>query len=101
MIGGDMRQQKTTWIVLGADGRHVSIGRHREPDAEDLARVSAGLEQAGQAGWLAILYGDYWTSSSVRIDVLRPLTPGTPADYGAAVEAFLDRRRKVLSETPE
>ena len=92
-----MRDQKTTWIVLGADGRHVSIGRHREPDAEDLQRVSDGLAQAGQEGWLALLYGDYWTAKGVRVDVLRPLTPGAPADSSLAVAAFLDKRMEALS----
>ncbi|WP_333672676.1 hypothetical protein [Elioraea tepidiphila] len=93
-----MRQQKTTWIVLGADGRHVLLGRHREPDAEDLERVSAGLRDAGQEGWLALLYGDYWGTRGVRLDVLRPLTPGAPADSSLAVAAFLDRRMQALSQ---
>lgn len=91
-----MKDEKTTWIVLGADGRHVSIGRAREPDAEDLERVAAGLRDAGQEGWLALLYGDYYGTRGVRLDVLRPLTPGAPADSSVAVAAFLDRRMEVL-----
>jgi hypothetical protein len=34
----------------------------------------------------------------VRIDVLRPLTPGTPTDSSLAVAAFLDRRMQALSQ---
>jgi len=92
-----MQEQQTTWIVLGTDGRHVSIGRHREPDDEDLQRVSDGLAAAGQQGGLAMLYGDYWASKGVRLDVLRPLTPGGPADSSVAVAAFLDKRVEALS----
>lgn len=92
-----MREQKTTWIVLCADGRHVSIGRAREPDAEDLDRAAVALQAAGQEGWLAIVYGDYYGARGVRVDVLRPLTPGAPADSSLAVAAFLDRRTEALS----
>ena len=93
-----MRDEKTTWIVLGADGRHVSIGRAREPDAEDLARMSEALAAAGQEGWLAVLYGDYYSARGVRVDVLRPLTPGAPSDSSLAVAAFLDKRMEALSQ---
>jgi hypothetical protein len=97
-VEADMRDQQTTWIVLGTDGRHVSIGRHRKPDEDDLARASAALVAAGQDGWLAVLYGDYYGTRAVRIDVLRPLTPGTPTDSSLAVAAFLNRRMQALSQ---
>lgn len=96
-----MRDQKTTWIVLGTDGRHASIGRAREPDEEDLAQVSAALVAAGEHGWLAVLYGDYYGRRGVRLEVMRPLTPGAPTDPSFAVAAFLDKRMEALGRLEE
>ena len=48
------------WIVLGEDGRHVTIGRHTDPTDDELARAADALHTSGQGGWLAVTEGQYY-----------------------------------------
>lgn len=45
------------WIVLGPDGRHLSLGRHCEPPEDEIRRAEAALRAAGTSGWLALARG--------------------------------------------
>ena len=40
------------WIVLGTDGRHVSLGR-TEPSEAEVKAASDALAAQGFSGWLA------------------------------------------------
>jgi hypothetical protein len=35
------------WIVLGEDGRHITMGRHSDPSPEEVAKAEAGLAAQG------------------------------------------------------
>lgn len=52
------------WIVLGQDGRHVTLGRAAPPSAEEIAATSDALNRQGLAGWIATLDGDYWVAGA-------------------------------------
>jgi hypothetical protein len=47
----------TRWIVLGTDGRHVSLGRTEPSEAEAMA-ASDALAAQGPSGCVAGLDGD-------------------------------------------
>ena len=51
-------ETKTRWMVLGADGRHVSLGRS-EPSDTEVASASDALAAQGLSGWLERMQGDY------------------------------------------
>jgi hypothetical protein len=51
-------ETETRWIVLGTDGRHVSLSR-AEPSATEVATASDALAAQGLSGWLVRLEGDY------------------------------------------
>lgn len=89
--GGERR-----WIVLGEDGRHVTLGRHRDPSEAEIASAEKALAAQGLHGWLAVAEGDYWAKRrKVSLLMVRPLgTPRTAFDVAAA--AFEALRRRVL-----
>jgi hypothetical protein len=88
--GGERR-----WIILGEDGRHITVGRHSDPSSEELAQAEAGLVAQGLAGWLAIMKGGYYQRRKPALMMVRPLcSPQRP--FAEAVEAFEVVRRAAL-----
>ena len=78
------------WIVLGNDGRHVTLGRHTDPTEEEVLAAERSLAASGLAGWLAVMEGDYYAPRGrPSIMMVRPLaTPaGAFEDAAAAFEA--------------
>ncbi len=83
-----MQAKDPRWIVLAEDGRYSNVGRHREPDAEDIARIEDGLRQAGIGGWLAIMSQSAYDSGLPEVVDIRVF--GAPAvAFTAAKDAFL------------
>lgn len=79
------------WIMLLESGEYSIVGRHREPDPDDIARFEAALGRAGQAGWLAVMDRSEHAAGTPEILMVRPLrAPTTP--FGEAVVTFLERR---------
>lgn len=79
------------WIVLLETGEYSIVGRHREPDADDLARFEAALERNGRSGWLAVMDRSEHAAGTPEIVMVRPLLqPSMP--FEAAVAAFRSRR---------
>jgi hypothetical protein len=58
------------WIVLGADGRHVSLGR-TEPSEAQVKAASDALAAQGLSGWLARMQGDYYSRRKVTLEPLQ------------------------------
>ncbi len=85
---------ETRWIVLGADGRHVSLGR-TEPSEAEVASASDALAAQGLSGWLARMRGEYYSRGKVTLEPLRRI--GTPhdADWQAALAAFHAARHRA------
>jgi len=89
-------ETETRWIVLGADGRHVSLGR-AEPSEAEIATANAALAAQGLSGWLARMQGEYYSRATVTLEPLQHI--GTPhdADWQAALAAFQAARHRAQS----
>ena len=90
-IGLDAR-----WIVLGTDGRHVSLGRTSDPSPQEVAQAETALRQQGLSGWLAVMKGGYYEKTAPSLMMVRPLSdPKQP--FSEAVAFFLAKRETTLS----
>jgi hypothetical protein len=84
------------WIVLGEDGRHVSLGRHSDPSQVEIAQAEASLAAQGLAGWLAVMEGAYYQRQIPTVMMVRPLgNPRRP--FPEAVAAFQEARKINLN----
>jgi hypothetical protein len=84
-----------TWIVLGQDGRHVTLGRAALPTDEDIGAASAALDAQGLGGWIVTLDGSYWGRGSVTLAPVQTIGADATLDWPAAVTAFLDARQRA------
>ena len=84
----------TRWIVLGTDGRHVSLGR-TEPSEAEIATASDALAAQGLSGWLVRMQGDYYSRARVKLEPLRAIGVAPEANWQAALAAFHAARRRA------
>ena len=84
----------TRWIVLGTDGRHVSLGR-TEPSEAEIATASDALAAQGLSGWLARMQGEYYSRRKVTLEPLQRIGIAHNADWQAALAAFHAARRRA------
>jgi hypothetical protein len=89
-----MQQTETRWIVLGADGRHVSLGR-TEPSEAEITVTSNALAAQGLSGWLARMQGEYYSRGKVTLEPLQRIGAEHEADWQAALAAFHAARRRA------
>jgi hypothetical protein len=87
-------ETETRWIVLGADGRHVSLGR-AEPSEAEIATASDALAAQGLSGWLARMQGDYYSRRKVILEPLQRIGAEHEADWQAALAAFHTARQRA------
>lgn len=87
---------ETRWIILGTDGRHVTLGRHSDPTPEELQRAETQLAERGLAGWLAVMKGGYYVRRKPSLMMVRPLANPTRPFEEAAAE-FEAKRKATLS----
>ena len=87
-------ETETRWIVLGTDGRHVSLGRTAPSEAEVIASSDA-LAAQGHSGWLACMQGDYYSRARVTLKPLQRIGAKHEADWQAAVAAFHAARHRA------
>ncbi|WP_424814528.1 hypothetical protein [Roseococcus sp. YIM B11640] len=85
------------WIVLGEDGRHVTIGRNSDPTVEEIEIASKALRDTGMGGWLAIQEGSYFSAHQVpHIFIVRELSPtAIPSDI--AIQQFEKARQIAVN----
>ena len=86
----------THWIVLGTDGRHVSIGR-TEPSEEGGPAASNALTTQGLSRWLARMQGDYYSQGNISVEPLQRVGIPYDADWQAVLAAFHPARRRSIS----
>jgi hypothetical protein len=84
----------TRWMVLGTDGRHVSLGR-TEPSEAEIASASGALAAQGLSGWLARMQGDYYSRGKVTLEPLQRIGVDHKADWQAALAAFHAARQRA------
>ena len=87
-------QTESRWIVLGTDGRHVSLGRTEPSEAEVLV-ASDTLAAQGLSGWLVRLEGDYYSRGKVTLEPLQSIGAAHEADWEVALTAFQTARRRA------
>ena len=87
-------ETETRWILLGADGRHISLGR-TEPSEAEITAASDALAAQGLSGWLARMQGDYYSRRKVTLEPLQSIGAEHEADWQAAVAAFHAARRRA------
>jgi hypothetical protein len=87
-------ETETRWIVLGTDGRHVSLGRS-EPSEAEIATASHTLAAQGLSGWLACMQGDYYSRGKVTLDPQQRIGAEHEADWQAALTAFHAARHRA------
>ena len=85
---------ETRWIVLGTDGRHVSLGR-TEPSEAEIATASDALAAQGLSRWLAHMKGEYYSRARVTLEPLRAIGAAPEADWRAALSAFHAARHRA------
>ncbi|MCZ8140284.1 MAG: hypothetical protein O9273_01290 [Acetobacteraceae bacterium] len=85
---------ETRWIVLGADGRHVSLGR-TEPSEAELLAASDALAAQGLFGWLARMQGEYYSRGKVTLEPLQRIGIAHDAAWQAALAAFHAARHRA------
>jgi hypothetical protein len=88
------------WIVLGPDGRHVSLGRHCEPSEDEIRRAEAALRAAGTSGSLAVARGNPGLGARPpELLMVRPLAGALQAAYAwPAAHRLKIARTSVLTE---
>ena len=89
-------ETETRWMVLGTDGRHVSLGCTAPSEAEVLAASNA-LAAQGLSGWLARMQGDYYSRGKVTLEPLQRIGIAHDADWQAALTAFHAARQRRLT----
>jgi hypothetical protein len=82
------------WMILGADGRHVSLGR-TEPSEPEVVAASDALAAQGLSGWLARMQGDYYSRGKVTLEPLQRIGIAHDADWQAALAAFHAARQRA------
>jgi hypothetical protein len=88
-------QTESRWILLGTDGRHVSLGRS-EPSEAQVKAASDALAAQGLSGWLARMQGDYYSRRKVTLEPLQRIGIAHDTDWQAALAAFHAARQRAV-----
>ncbi len=88
-------ETETRWIVLGTDGRHVSLGR-TEPSEAEIATASDALAAQALSGWLARMQGRYYSRRLVTLEPRRAIGAAPEANWQAALTAFHAARHRAI-----
>ena len=79
------RSRERRWIVLGIDGRFVTLGRASDPSEAEILAAEAALRDQGLAGWLAAMEGNPYVGAVPRLMEVRPLAdPAVSFDEASA-----------------
>jgi hypothetical protein len=87
-------ETETRWMVLGTDGRHVSLGR-TEPSEAEITVASDALAAQGLSGFLARMQGEYYSRGKVTLEPLQCIGTEHNADWQAAMTAFQTARHRA------
>ncbi len=87
-------ETETRWILLGADGRHVFLGR-AEPSEAEVKAASDALAAQGLSGWLARMQGEYYSRGKVTLEPIQRIGAEHEADWELALAAFHAARQRA------
>jgi len=83
------------WIVLGQDGRHVTLGRSAPPSASGQSTAIRNGVKAARGAWIATLDGDYWGRGRVTLAPVQTIGAAATLDWPPAVAGFLEARQRA------
>ena len=86
MVKNQMQERR--WIILGEDGRFVSLGQATDPQNEEIQEAETALAAQGLSGWLVVLAGSPYENSAPDLLEVRPLAKPTRT-FAEARSAFL------------
>ena len=52
-------QRERRWLIVTADGRHVTFGRDTDPTEDEIRILGRQVDELDRAAWLVIQAGDY------------------------------------------
>lgn len=76
MASPEERSLERRWVVVGEDGRYVTLGRASDPSETEILDAEKALVAQGLAGWLAVMQGSPHCGATPRLMEVRML--GTP-----------------------
>jgi aspartate/methionine/tyrosine aminotransferase len=88
-------ETETPWMVLGTNGRHVSLGR-TEPSEAEAKAASDALVAQGLSEWLARMQGEYYRRRRVTLEPFQRIGISHDADKQAALTAFHAARHRAM-----
>jgi hypothetical protein len=88
-------RRERRWIVLGQNGRHVTLGRAAPPSAEEITAARDALHRKGLAGWIATQDGDHWGRGRVTLAPVQVIGAAAMLDWPTAVAAFEQARQRA------
>jgi hypothetical protein len=86
------------WIILGEDGRYVTLGRASDPTELEIADAEKALQTQSLSGWLAVMQGNPFIGPQPRLLEVRALgKPARAFDTASAscIAAILERRTRL------
>ena len=98
MTSPEERSLERRWVVVGEDGRYVTLGRASDPSEPEILEAEKALVAQGLAGWLAIMQGSPHYEATPRLMEVRTL--GTPKSLfhdaaASCIAAIIARRREA------
>jgi hypothetical protein len=87
-------ETETRWMVLGADGLHVSLGRAKPSKAEVMA-ASDALATQGLSGWLVRMQGENYSRGKVTLEPIQRIGIAHDGDWQAALTAYRAARHRA------
>ena len=75
------------WVLLTETGEYSTLGRYREPNADEIAAAESALARAGSSGWIAVMSHSVHARAVPELIMVRPLRePRVP--FEEAVRKF-------------
>jgi hypothetical protein len=95
MTSPEERSLERRWVVVGEDGRYVTLGRASDPSETEILEAEKALVAQGLAGWLAVMQGNPHQGVKPRLMEVRTL--GTPRSMfhdaaGSCIATIMARR---------
>ena len=98
MRGQKSASRERRWIVLGTDGRYITLGVASDPSDEEVRRAEETLRSQGLAGWLAVMEGNPHVGALPKLLEVRSLGGPTSPFQDAAnacIRAIAQRRAEL------
>lgn len=90
---------ETRWMIVAADGRHVTLGRAAPPSDDEVMRCAGALVAQGIVGaWFVEMHGQYWDRRRVTLLPIRQIVAG--GDWQEAEARFQAIRSSAMPERP-